>query len=278
MEFTATLPHDDLDLRQRLFAGEVFLAQASDASRELVASVIGEMQNKLELKDIRKAHHRWSDSELFEHLGGLRRHFYSEPAYHRKIENVIDQCGLDVRRVAYDPVRIRVILPGGHRNSLAAPVYFPHRDTWYSHPDSLLVWWIPLHDLRNDETFEFFPDDFSSPVANDSEIFDYNDWIKDGPALKIGWQKKDSGITAGYPQALEKTKFRPSVGFSCQSAEQLIFSGAHFHQTLEQDFDTIRFSLDFRVVHLDDWAAGRGAPNVDNRSKGCTLNDYIQPS
>lgn len=276
MKFTATIPDNNLDMRNKLFAGEVFLAKASDASHDLVATVIAEMQNRLQMEDIRLAHHKWSDAELFEHLGVLRRHFYLDPTYNRKVESVIEQCGLDVQRVAYDPVRIRVILPGGHRNPLAAPVYFPHRDTWYAHPQSLLVWWIPLHDLRSDETFEFFPDDFSQSVANDSEIFNYDDWIKDGPALKIGWQQKTSGVTADYPRALEGTDLRPGVGFSCQAAEQLIFSGSHFHQTLDQDFDTIRFSLDFRVVHLDDWEAGRGAPNVDNRSKGCTLNDYIQ--
>lgn len=276
MKFESILPEDNQEMRRRIFDGNVFLAQASDASQELVSSVIAEMQTGLAMKDIRRAHMKWTDSELFERLGALRRHFYLDKSYHRRLEDVLQACGLDVGRVAYDPVRIRVILPGGHRNPLAAPVYFPHRDTWYAHPQSLIVWWIPLHDLRSNETFEFYPDDFARPIENDSEIFDYNDWVKDGPALKIGWQKQNSGITADYPRALETTESKSGVGFSCKSAEQLIFAGSHFHETLAQDFETIRFSLDFRVVHLDDWSSGAGSPNVDNRSKGCTLGDYIQ--
>ncbi len=67
------------------------------------------------------------------------------------------------------------------------------------------------------------------------------------------------------------------MGFSCKRAENLLFSGAHFHATRPQTEDTTRFSLDFRVVHLDDVRARRGAPNVDNRSTGSALDDYVMP-
>ncbi|MEO0415947.1 MAG: hypothetical protein AAF226_13450, partial [Verrucomicrobiota bacterium] len=197
--------------------------------------------------------------------------------YHQHLRDVVDDCGFDSHQVAFDPIRIRVVLPGGHHNPKAAPVYYPHRDTWYAHPESLLVWWIPLHDLKPEETFEFYLSKFDQPVANDSEIFDYSEWIKDGPALKIGWQKEDSGENGGYPSAQVDTRALQGTGFSCAAGGNLIFAGAHFHQTLAQDFDTIRYSLDFRVVHLDDVKSNRGAPNCDNRSRGSTLKDYIYP-
>ena len=62
---------------------------------------------------------------------------------------------------------------------MAAPVYHPHRDIWYSHPAAMIVWWIPLDDLAPDETFELYPERFAAAVANDSEIFDYGDWVRD---------------------------------------------------------------------------------------------------
>lgn len=96
--------------------------------------------------------------------------------------------------------------------------------------------------------------------------------------MKIGWQKRDSGLTAGYPKALQETLPERAEGFSCKAAENLIFAGAHYHRTLPQDFGTIRYSLDFRVVDLSDVAAGRGAPNADNRSRGDILKDYVQPA
>lgn len=278
MTFSNSLGEDCETTRERIFRGEVFLTPPGTASTSLVSSVKVDMAAELETEDIRRAHQKWSDAEFFTRMGNLRRHFYLSGEYHEKLRNVAEECGFSRDKIAFDPIRIRVVLPGGHHNPKAAPVYFPHRDTWYAHPESLIVWWIPLHDLRADETFVFFPDDYDRKVDNDSETFDYSDWVKDGPALKIGWQKSDTGETGGYPRALSQPDTDQGMGFSCCAAEHLIFSGAHYHQTLPQDFDTIRYSLDFRVVHLDDIDTGSGSPNTDNRSRGSTFSDYIKPS
>jgi hypothetical protein len=273
--FHTELPANDLSLRERLFAGDVFLKPADAASKALTQHVIRLMQERLEMEDIRQAHEKWSAEQLFERLGGLRRVVYLEEQFHEHVRAVAEACGLDRSKIAFDPIRLRVVQPGGHRNPLAAPVYYPHRDTWYAHPQCMMVWWVPLHDLEPEETFVFYPDRLAQPVANDSEIFDYAEWIKDGPALKIGWQKRDSGITAKYPGSLETEMPAFAEGFSCKAGEQLIFSGAHYHRTLPHDLQRTRYSLDFRIVHLDDEAAGRGAPNADNRSRGSTLKDYV---
>lgn len=275
--FKTSLPADNLTMRQQVFDGTVFLKPADAASQSLVARVISLMQEHLGLADIRTAHLHLTAEEMFSRIGALRRIVYLDAEFHQRVRDVVAECGLDPNRVAFDPIRLRVVQPGGHRNPLAAPVYYPHRDTWYAHSQSMIVWWVPLHDLEPKETFVFYPDQLNQPVANDSEIFDYADWIKDGPALKIGWQKRDSGITAKYPGSLEQTMPAHAEGFSCRAGEHLIFSGAHYHKTLPHDLERTRYSLDFRVVHLDDAAAGRGAPNADNRSRGSTLPDYVQP-
>jgi hypothetical protein len=274
--FKTELPKDSLAFRESVFAGDVYLKPACEPSLALIRHVIRLMQERLEMEDIRRAHLRWSAEELFERIGSLRKTVYLEHEFHEHVRSVAESCGLESPRIAFDPIRLRVVQPGGHRNPLAAPVYFPHRDTWYAHPQCMIVWWVPLHDLVPEETFVFYPDQLTSPVANDSEIFDYADWIKDGPALKIGWQKRDSGVTARYPGSLEKEMPAHAEGFSCKAGEQLIFSGAHYHRTLPHDRELTRFSLDFRIVHLDDAAAGRGAPNADNRSRGSTLKDYVR--
>ena len=276
--FSQILPVENSHTRNQLFRGEVFLLPPNKTSSRLTEEIISVMEDRLETKDIRHAHLNWSDQELFERIGDLRRTFYLEPHFQAAVPAMAEECGFDPESIRFDPIRIRVVLPGGHHNPLAAPVYFPHRDTWYAHPQSLIVWWIPLHDLRPEETFEFFPESFEREVSNDSEVFDYSQWVKDGPALKIGWQDPDSGVEARYPRALQQPDSASGVGFSCRAGEQLIFAGSHYHKTLEQDFDTIRFSLDFRIVDLKDVKEGKGAPNVDNRSRGSTLKDYVTPS
>jgi hypothetical protein len=275
--FHTCILSENLDMRLRIFAGDVFLKPGGSASMALVSRVVHLMQERLETDDVRKAHLKWSAEEMFNRIGALRRTVYLESEFHDRVRDVAEESGFSPDRVAFDPIRLRVVQPGGHRNPLAAPVYFPHRDTWYAHSQSMIVWWLPLHDLIPEETFVFYPDHLNQAVANDSEIFDYAEWIKDGPALKIGWQNRDSGVTARYPGSLEASMPERAEGFSCRAGENLIFSGAHYHKTLPHDLDQTRFSLDFRIVHLDDAQAGRGAPNADNRSRGSTLADYVQP-
>ncbi|MFT6178621.1 MAG: hypothetical protein ACJAQT_000532 [Akkermansiaceae bacterium] len=275
--FLKQLPGSNTQTRDDLFKGKKFIAPANDSSLALVKSVQQLIASKLGVTDIRKAHLEMSDSVFFEKMGELRRIFYLEARYHDQLRDLLASHDFDPDRCAFDPLRIRVILPGGHHNPKAAPVYYAHRDTWYAHPQSLIVGWIPLHDLAEEETFEFYPDYFNKPVPNDSEIFNYAEWIKDGPALKIGWQNKDSGLTADYPRSLLETPPTRAHGFAIRKGQTLLFSGSQFHQTREQDLGTIRYSLDFRVVDLDDIAGNRGAPNVDNRSRGNILADYIQP-
>ena len=88
-----------------------------------------------------------------------------------------DAAIVSIGAVAFDPLRLRIIQGGGHHNPAARAVYYPHRDTWYGHPQSLVVGWIPLDDLREEETFVFFPDYLRRAAPNDSEIFDYDAWV-----------------------------------------------------------------------------------------------------
>lgn len=141
-----------------------------------------------------------------------------------------------------------------------------------------MTWWISLDDLAAAETFEFYPEMFDRQVPNDSEVFDYDAWVRDGWDLKIGWQNKAAGRQARWPASQADHAALRAVGFSSCKAENLVFAAAHLHRTLPQATGRARFSLDFRIAHLGDTRAGRGAPNTDNRSRGSALPDYTQPA
>ena len=269
----------ELPDRHAVYAGDVFLAPPTAASLRLVAAARAGLAEALDCApdEVRDVPQRISNDELFARIGAFRKQLYLAPRFHDAIRDVIRACDFDPSRVAFDPLRLRVIRHRGHENPLAAPVYHPHRDTWYGHPRALIAWWIPLDDLAADETFVFYPERFAAPVDNDSEIFDYDNWVRDGWELKIGWQKLHAGIEARYPRAAPWIDAGRAVGFACRVGENLVFSGAHFHATLPQATGRTRFSLDFRIVDLDDHAGGLGAPNVDNRSRGSALRDYVRP-
>jgi hypothetical protein len=268
---------DNRALRQALYAGALAKLPATAASRAIVAAALALLREELGDGDPRTIPGTLDPAELFERVGRIRKRLYLEPRFHGLVRDVLGASGFDASRIAFDPLRLRVVAHEGHENPRAAPVYYPHRDTWYAHPQGILTWWIPLHDLAEDETFVFYPECFERAVPNDSEIFDYDAWVARGWSLKIGWQDLEAGRTARYPRAASDFAPGRAIGFACSGAENLVFSGAHFHETLPQMTGRCRFSLDFRIVHLADHAGGLGAPNVDNRSRGSALRDYTMP-
>ena len=274
------LPGDAGSTRAAIYGGAVFQLAPTPASRALVGDALAAMREALGAADdeaVRDVQARLAPEDFFARIGALRRTFYLGALFHDHVRRVIAACGWDPGGVAFDPLRLRVVAHRGHEDPRAAAVYYPHRDTWYGHPQSLITWWIPLHDLAPHETFVFHPERFAEAVPNNSEIFDYDAWVRDGWSLKVGWQDRDAGLRAKYPGAIGNVDGGPALGFAAARADNLLFSGAQFHRTLPQTTGRTRFSLDFRVVALADHARGLGAPNADNRSRGSALPDYVQP-
>ncbi len=275
----AELPGDNDALRAALYEGAIFGAQANTTTRRLVAAARERLQWALGDvdSDLRVAPSRLSNEDFFRRMGVLRRDLYLGEKFHELLRELVVELGFDLDRVAFDPLRLRIIQGGGHKNPAAKAVYYPHRDTWYGHPQSLIVGWIPLDDLMSEETFVFYPDYLRRVADNDSEIFDYDAWVREGWSLKIGWQDPEAGLRARYPQMRAAIDDDTEVlGFDCRAGELLLFAGAHLHQTRAQEGERTRYSLDFRLVDLADVEAGRGAPNVDNRSRGSAVPDYIR--
>jgi hypothetical protein len=272
---TGEHPPDGAGLRRALYAGRVFLLPPTSASLALVDLARARLREELGA-DPRSAHERFEDAALFERIGRVRRAIYTEPVGHTLLQAMAASVGFDAERTAFDPARLRAVIHGAADNPRAAPVYYPHRDTWYGHPQSVVTIWTALDDLDPGETFVFYPRRFDVAVANDSQTFDYDAWVAQGWSLKVGWQDRDASLRAHYPGALGAEDYGPAEGFRCAAGAVLLFSGSHFHRTLPQRHGRSRFSLDARLVHLDDHARGLGAPNVDGRSRGSALRDYVQ--
>jgi hypothetical protein len=266
-------PADGAELLAALYGGSLFLLPATAASRRLVAEACARVEEELGA-DMRTAQFRLSDEEFFRRVGRLRKAFYAEEAFRAHVRRLLAEQGFDTERIAFDPIRLRAVTHGGFENPRAAPVYYAHRDTWYGRSQAEITWWLPLHDVTEEETFVFYPECFDRPVPNNSELFDYDVWARD-VGLRIGWQDPSHGQTQVYPGQVGAFACGPALAFSARAGEILIFSGAHLHQTRPNRSGRTRFSVDFRTVDLGDDAAGRGAPNVDNRSTGSAVQDYV---
>jgi hypothetical protein len=277
MMMRRALPTPIAEARRALYQGDLFMLDPTDASHALVKDVRGLLVDVLGGEAIREIPNTLDGDEWFARIGRVRKELFTSEHWHHRVRSLLASYGFDPDRTAFDPLRLRAIAHNGHENPRAAPVYYPHRDTWYAHSQAIVTWWVPLDDLREEETFVFYPDHFKHEVPNDSEVFDYDAWVRDGWSLKIGWQDPEAGRRAKYPSVTGKFEPGQPIGFACRRAQSLLFSGSHFHRTLPQSTGRARFSLDFRAVDLDDHARGEGAPNVDNRSRGSALVDYTMP-
>lgn len=277
MSFEHSLPTNNPEVRERLYRGDLFQLAATAASRAAVQAARAVLNDKLRVSDPRQAHAELDEAEFFQRIGEARRILFLDPEWHERVRDIVAQSGFDPEHVAFDPIRLRVIAHRGHENPRARAVYYPHRDTWYSHPQAIITWWIPLDDLDEEETFWIYPERFGQSVPNNSEIFDYRDWVRDGWELKIGWQKRDAGIEARYPGIVGDPERGAALAFAAGCAENILFSGAHFHATRPQATGRTRYSLDFRILDLRDYRDGLGAPNVDSRCRGSAVVDYIKP-
>lgn len=271
-------PADELEFRKEIYRGTIFLLDRTPVTERLVAEVGGLVDAELgEDGPAREAQFRMPGGEFFQAIGRLRKQLYQEERFFTAIGEIIAGFGFRPAENALDPLRMRVIADGAHHIPQAAPIYYTHRDTWYSHPQCQISWWIPLHDVEEPETFVFYPDYLDRAVENDSGAFDYDTWIRDRRSLRIGWQDRNAGTEALYPGFRDSMEGARSFGFSCRAGDLLVFSGAQLHRTLANETGRTRFSMDFRTVHLGDYAAGIGAPNADNRSTGTALIDYRLP-
>lgn len=276
-EFSHKLPDDNAKARSMLYRGVIFQLPASETTMQLVEHVNELFREHLGDGPPREAQFRMSDDAFFERIGTLRKKLYTEPRYHDVVRQLMAEHGFGPGEHAFDPMRLRVITHRGYENPRAAPIYHGHRDTWYANPQTQITWSVPLHEIDEGYTYEFYPEYFAEPVANDSQLFDHHDWVRRDKSRKIGWQKRDTGLEAVYPQLLHAVEPCVRVPVIAKGGELILFSGQHLHRTQRNVTGRTRFSIDFRTVHLDDERRGNSPANVDNRSTGSALGDHIHP-
>lgn len=244
-------------MREQLYAGELLFLPQQPRFLEYL---------RTQLRSVFGQEYRLPCPDFLAQLGMARELLRSEATRQETI-SFLENLGLPSSEYCIDYLRLRGVAPGAEKIPAAAPAFYAHRDTWYANPDCQINLWMPLHDVTPENSFAFYPDYFSKPVVNDSERFEYENF-----AREIGFQGTRSSKEAVYPRLTEELSC--PAGFSLGAGEVLAFAAAHLHQTLPNRTSLTRFSVDLRIVHRADLAAGLGAPNVDNRSVGNAMLDY----
>ena len=261
--------------RRHIYEGSIFLTSPVPSVVALADFARSMIEDAFTQSDPQRAQFDLPVEEFVKIIAPLKSGFTNHPHTKEFLRTVLTDFGCDLDRTYFDVPRLRIVTHGGYLTAGVGYAYRPHRDIWYSSPDTQVNWWSPIYRLAAEQALVFYPGYWANCVANSSNEFDYDEWCR------IGRQQAASQIevdTRKHPLAHKEISPKAELRLVCDAAAAISFSSAQLHATAPNTSGLTRFSFDFRTINLEDLQSGKGAPNPDSAAKGTTLGDFIRAS
>lgn len=265
----------DDERRRRIFAGDIFVYSPTRHSLELVEFARGMLADAFGSRDPERAQYEMGVEEFARVLADLKPKFIHHPESKRLLAGILGELGCDQGLTYFDVPRMRSATSDEYLTTGIAFAFHPHRDTWYSAPFCQVNHWLPVFPITSENCMAFHPRYFSQGVRNNSDIYNYQEWNR---TSRFNAAKQIGTDTRPQPKAQESVELQPDIRLIPPPGGLILFSGAQLHSTVPNTSGRTRFSIDYRVVHLDDVRTLRGAANVDSRCTGSTMGDYLRCS
>ena len=206
-------------------------------------------------------------------LGILKPKFIHHPKSKEYIQGMLDEAGCDPEKTYFDVPRMRTAFPGDYLKSGIAYAFHPHRDTWYSAPMCQINWWMPIYEINSENCMALHPHYFGRAIKNGSSGYNYQKWNEESRYNAANHVKVDTRV---QPHAEEPIELEPQIRLVCPVGGTYQFSAAQLHSTAPNTSPVVRYSIDFRTVHVDDLIGQVGAANADSACTGTTIGDYLR--
>jgi hypothetical protein len=170
----------------------------------------------------------------------------------------LEGAGVDPERTYWDKIHLRIVPPAagdGQTGTIGV-----HRDTWGSNVLSQTNWWLPIRPLAAERTIAFYPSYWSRPMENTSAS-----WNLDEIRERRRGGERDEDIPI-VPEPTEPVDTESELRIVIEPGDLLCFSGAHLHASVPNTTAETRCSIELRTVNAEDFARGRGAPDLDGRA------------
>jgi len=259
--------------RLNLYQGAVFVQSPSPNTLklcELAKSMIEEVFHPL---DPLTVHEQLPVERCVEKLAVLKPQFIHHPKSKEYIRAILAESGCDLDKTYFDVPRLRTAFPGDYLKSGIAYAFHPHRDTWYSAPQCQINWWMPVYPMNSENCMAFHPYYWDHPVKNSSRTYNYQRWNLESRQNAAQHIKTDTRV---QPKPEEPVDIEQQMRLICEVASPFLFSAAQLHSTVPNTSRYVRYSIDFRTVHLDEVRNHSGAPNIDSECTGTTMGDYLR--
>jgi hypothetical protein len=254
-------PVGDRLQRAQMYGGAINITTPSATSVEFVMfarEVMGEAFGGL---DPESAQFDLPVKEYTAILEVLEARFLRHPESRRFVQQLLAERDCDPASTYFDVPRLRAITSDDYLGTGIAYAWRPYRDTWYSAPVAQLNHWMAVHDITEDNAMAFHTAYFNSAVKNDSQLYDHRRYVS-------AQSHPLPGVT-GAVDLLSSTVLVPPAGGILE------FSGHHLHSNVPNTSGRTRFSIDFHTVDVADIRVGLGARNVDGRSTGSSIRDFM---
>lgn len=251
-------------LKESIYAGAIFLETGLQAAQRMREFAVHSISHVFEGEaDHRSIHKLMPVREFVSNVTRLKGYFTNSSEVKEIIRAFVVELGEDPAEYLFDVPRLRVVPHYEYLHAGISYAYKPHRDTWYGAVQCQLNTWMPVYGITPDQTMMINPSYFTVPVKNSSADWQLTGWIGNER-----WRASTNVTeeTRPHPVPLEEVSAANELRVAPNAGEMLIFSGVHLHGTVPNLTDYTRFSVDFRLMHIGDMKAGRGAINVDN---GC---------
>jgi hypothetical protein len=261
--------------RSEIYAGSVFIHSPSESALKLCRLAQAMIEEAFHPVAPLAVHENLPAEKCAEILGVLKPKFIHHPKSKEYIQGMLTETGADLEKTYFDVPRMRTAFPGDYLKSGIAYAFHPHRDTWYSAPMCQINWWMPIYELNSENCMALHPHYFGTAIKNGSNQYNYQRWNQESRFNAAKLVKADTRV---QPHAEEPIELEPQFRLVCPVAGAYQFSAAQLHSTAPNTSSVIRYSIDFRTVHLDEVLSHGGAANVDSACTGTTMGDYLRAS
>jgi hypothetical protein len=268
-------PASDDVRRERLYDGDLFVYSPRPATSALCEFGRQMAEQAFAPHDPETAQDEMEVEDYAALLADLKPRFIHDPESKRLIQEMLTDLGCDPEKVYFDVPRMRSSTSHGYLTSGIAYAFHPHRDTWYSAPQSQFNWWLPIYPISADNGLAFHPRYWYTPIKNSSRSYNYAVWNATSRKEAAKHVKSDTRV---QPKPEEDIELDPQIRPICEPGGLIIFSAAQMHSSVPNTSGRTRFSIDFRTVHIGDAIEERGAPNIDSECTGTTMGDYLRIS
>lgn len=259
-------PRPAREFHDRIYAGEILRLDGLVAQARIVAFTQQFLEERFRPHVPVEIHRHLSHEQQVEQFAAATRDYARSATVKQLWRDLFAAVGLDPATTLRDRLHLRFQphQPAGRpqvRARSTATVRF-HRDTWGTNLYAQVNWWAPVYPLNAGRTMALYPKLWSKPLRNSSPDFDFATVLEDSRA-GVNVSAGDGGI----PQLREPMPAdNLGIPVTVDPGTVIAFSAAHAHAGVPNHTGLTRISLETRTLLLEDFCAGRGAPDVDGHA------------